>query len=96
MNEMKKVTKAQVKAMARKNGTVDVMLFPSNCGPANTTWIRPFDIKVCSTPDQEGFYVPSAFDHEDHDFESIVDWYAVFNCDAEVGKRVHYYVQEGK
>lgn len=90
---MKKVTKAQVKAIQKRLETwqhLEVTLFPSNCGPSNTVWVKGYTV----TLGRDGVW--DAELKEFQDFESIVNSFSYYNCNAELGKRVHYYIEEAE
>lgn len=81
---MKKLTKSQVRALFKKSLNTTVLLFPSNCGPSNTTWVR--GVK----------YNPSNYDISyqelDEHFARFINEFSYYNCNNELGNRVHYYV----
>ena len=88
---MRKVTKSQLIALAKKHGKIKALMFPSNCGPSNTTWVKGCEVDVRVN---EG----TAF-HFGHDgapilFDSFIDSFKYFNCGAQLGRRVHYYIEE--
>lgn len=78
---MRKITKSQVKARIKrlKEGEkLDLTLFPSKCGPFNTVWVKGFEVEVDSL----------------EEFEKIVNSFSYYNCNSELGNRVHFYVKE--
>jgi hypothetical protein len=81
---MKKLTKTQVRKQFSKSLDQTVLLFPSNCGPANTTWVKGFE------------YNPSKYNitykELDNHFNKFINEFSYYNCNAELGKRVHFYM----
>jgi hypothetical protein len=73
---MKKITKTQLKSMLKK-GETKVWLCPSKCYPNAG---HPFNcaIQILLTNDSE--------------LDSIINNFSYYNCDAERGMSVHYYV----
>lgn len=89
---MKKVTKSRVIAQLKKmpeGEILPVTLFPSNCGPANTTWVKGFEIQL-----NNEFLQPAYKDAEFTGFDSLVSDFSYYNCNSELGKRVHFYINE--
>lgn len=88
---MKKITKAQAIAAAKKQGKLEVELYPSNCGPANQTWIKGYkvDLRVNNG---------TAFHFNEQGtpilFDSVINSFSAYNCNSELGNRVHYYINE--
>lgn len=88
---MKKLTKTQVIKKVREQGSLTVELFSSNCSPQNLTWIRGFDIELTFNNNGAVVY----FDGMNHiPFESVIANFQHYNCNAELGNRVHYYIQD--
>lgn len=81
----KKVTKAQVRAMFRKSLNQTVLFFPSNCGPANTTWVK-------GMPYNPTEYNVSYGGLDEH-FNKTINSFSYYNCNSELGKRVHFYIE---
>jgi hypothetical protein len=86
-----KMTKAQVKAILRKLKEqptftdITIAMCPSNCHPAYDYW----DISM-----QWSYH--SDMDKPVSTFDTRVAQYEHYNCNKELGKRVHYYiVKEG-
>lgn len=80
---MNKITKTQVKSIAKKQGEIKVLLCPSNCYPAPT---NPMDISV-----------EKVFTKEDivsEKFEKFLSNFKYYNCNKETGNTVHYYQLE--
>lgn len=100
---MKKVTKTQVKAMVKKlgdNEELKVTLFPSKCGPANTIWVKDYEIELTKEAlnlayPQNEKTSPYLTDFETKltNFDSIINDFAYYNCIPELGKNVHYYIE---
>jgi hypothetical protein len=91
---MKKVTKSQVIAQLKKLNEGDVLpvsLFPSKCGPSNTTWVKGYEVNLYK--DQGEFYQDLSEDGS-KTFDSLIIDFSVYNCNSELGKRVHFYIKE--
>lgn len=88
---MKKLTKSQLIALAKKHGKIKALLFPSNCGPSNTTWVRGVEVDVRVNDGTAFNFMP---DGAPVLFEAFLNSYMVYYCNAELGRRVHYYVEE--
>lgn len=80
---MKKLTKTQVKSIAKKQDAVKVWLCPSKCFPNPDS---PFNIAI-----EKEF---TADDVKTDTFDSFVTTFGHYNCTAETGKTVHYYLIE--
>lgn len=87
---MKKITIAQVRSIAKKEDFVTIQLFPSNCSPANTTWVKGFEVTIFHA---EGQFI-YAVNGETKTLESLVNEFSYYNCNSELGKKVHYYQVE--
>jgi len=88
---MRKLTLAQVKAVAKKNPDgVIVELYPSKFAP-NGMWFTGYQVKVEVLKNQLAYR-----NSEDElvDFEILLGYFMNYNCNAETGKRVHYYLIE--
>jgi hypothetical protein len=83
---MKKVTKTQVRKMFSKSLDQTVSLFPSNCGPQNTTWVQGMEYN----PSKYGI----SYKDLDRHFDKFVNEFQYYNCNNELGKRVHFYINE--
>jgi hypothetical protein len=93
---MKKVTKSQVIAQLKKlegDQELQVSLFPSKCGPANTAWVKGYETSLTKDaltieyPDNEQLKNLTKFD-------SLVNDFSYYNCNSELGNRVHFYINE--
>lgn len=96
--DYRKLTLAQVKALAKQkpNHQIEVVLFPSLCGPANTTWVQGTTLTIHADKQPTGkwtFHVPT---HEDYftSLDAFINTFRYYNCSKELGKRVHYYYSE--
>jgi hypothetical protein len=90
---MKKLTKTQVIAKLKKlneNEVLTVTLFPSKCGPANTTWVKGFE-KELTKQDLIPLYPDSKEIPNLTEFDSLVNDFKYYNCIPELGMRVHFY-----
>lgn len=87
---MKKLTKSQVIAIAKKSPFNNCMvdLYPSNCSPANQTWVKPLTVEVHW---HEGQAVKLYVDGSYKTFDSIINEFQYYNCNSELGNRVHFY-----
>ena len=87
---MRKLTKSQVIAQVKKNGSLTIEMYPSKCGPTNQVWVRGFSFEL--------FYEDGEIVYRNTDdmgtFESLINAFLYYNCNAELGNRVHYYVEE--
>jgi len=81
---MRKLTKAQVRKEFKGSLNKTVLLFPSNCSHANTTWVKGYDYNPSS-------YNLSYSDLESH-FEKTINEFSYYNCNSELGNRVHFYM----
>jgi hypothetical protein len=93
---MKKVTKAQVIAKLKKLNEGEILpvtLFPSKCGPSNTTWVQGFT-KELTKQDLLPLYPDSKEIPDLTGLDSLVNNYQYYNCIPELGKRVHFYINE--
>jgi hypothetical protein len=93
---MKKVTKMQVVSKLKKlneGESLPVTLFPSNCGPSNTVWVQGFE-KELSKHDLVPLYPDSKEIPDLTGFDSLVNDFSYYNCNKELGKRVHFYINE--
>lgn len=92
---MQKLTKTQVKALAKVKGAVTVELYPSKCGPANQVWVKGYELTIYHNPkaeEEERFFTKSS--SIDMPFDERIQDFAYYNCIPELGKRVHYYLKE--
>lgn len=78
---MKKLTKTQVKAQAKKLGNVTVWLCPSNCLPDPN---NPLTIAIQKAV--------TANDVLSDKFDNFISTFSYYNCNKETGKTVHYYI----
>jgi hypothetical protein len=103
---MKKVTKSQVISKLKKlneGESLTVSLFPSNCGPANTVWVQGYE-KELTKDDLNllyGHIKPEVLEKHVTDVEksltkldSLVNDFQYYNCNNELGMRVHFYINE--
>lgn len=81
---MKKLTKTQVRKQLSKSLNQTVLLFPSKCGPANTTWVKGFEYN----PSKQGI----SYKELDKHFERTINEFSYYNCNSELGNRVHFYM----
>jgi len=84
---MKKLTKAQVKALIKKQGTVKVWLCPSKAFPNPS---HPFN--VAGQYDLSSYTLPNLNSKLDH-FDRYVNEFQYYNCNSELGNSVHYYIE---
>lgn len=76
-----KVDKAKARKTYDKGETV--WLLPSNVRfDFNSTWVRPYKISVKTCYGNE--------------FDNIINEFAYYNCNSELGKSVHYYINSGE
>lgn len=90
IGEWTKVTKSQVVARAKKlqdGEKLDVAICSNKIMPF-TMWNCQFEFQV----DKNLIRVDRA-DHDGYTLEKTVNNYMVYNCDAERGHNVHYYVK---
>jgi hypothetical protein len=80
---MKKITKTQVKALLNRmeeDQTLNVFFTSSKTHLAGfKCWVQPFEIKLNSNIDE---------------FEKTINEFSFYNCNAEMGNRVHFYIKE--
>lgn len=81
---MRKLTKTQVRKEFKKSLNKTVLLFPSNCGPSNTTWVKGIEYN----PSNYGVTYKNLDDH----FNKFINEFSYYNCNSELGNRVHYYM----
>lgn len=88
---MRKLTKSQVIALAKKVDKLEVELYPSNCSPLNQMWVQGYkvDLRI-----NEG--TPFHFNQQGTPilFDSVINSFSAFNCNYELGNRVHFYVKD--
>ena len=77
---MKKITKTQVKSIAKKEGSIKVWLCPSKCYPSPE---NPFNVAL-----EKEFTSEEVLNGK---FEMYLQTFSYYNCDSELGKTVHYY-----
>jgi hypothetical protein len=88
---MRKLTLAQVKAVAKKNPDgVEIELYPSKVRP-NNSWVTGYPVKV-EVVDGELFY--RDLDDDLAPFSVMLAYFETYNTGFELGKRVHYYLIE--
>lgn len=85
-----KLTKTQVIATVRKHGKIEVDLYPSNCSPANKTWVQGM---TCDLKLSNNGYPVYNDGLNDINFDTLIANFAHHNCNSELGRRVHYYVE---
>jgi hypothetical protein len=90
-NMFKKLTKTQVKALVKKEGTLDIALVPSNVYPDyNNPWVKPMDFILAS--DREGnVHQISETNYSMRTFDNLINEFSYYNCNNELGNRVHFY-----
>ena len=91
-NQWRKITLAQVKAIARKEGQVTVYLVPSKCHPSNATWVQPTEFNVEYIPSTKQFLKVTP--NSGGLLAAHLDGFRYYNCNAELGNRIHYYLKE--
>lgn len=82
---MEKLTKSQVVSKIKKEGKWTGWVVPSKSYPNPG---HPFNLAVKKT-----FYAYDIVDTKD--FEKFLNEFSYYNCNAEVGKNIHFYM-EGK
>lgn len=90
---MKKLTKTQVIALAKKRGDqiTNVELYPSKCGPANQVWVKGMNIALTApSVSKDSIYTENGTTA----FERDINNFSYYNCNSELGKRVHFYVKD--
>lgn len=85
---MKKLTISQVKAMFKKNTNRTIWMVPSKSFPNPG---HPFNMAISYNPTK--YSLPGLKSVMEH-FDKQVTLFRVYNCNAEVGNRVHFYVEE--
>jgi len=75
---MEKLTLTQVKSLIKKNECAFIRLVPSKMSPVGM-WRLWHDTEITETTTVE-------------EFEKIVNSFSWYNCTAETGKCVHYYL----
>jgi hypothetical protein len=88
---MKKVTKAQVMTHLKKlkgEEEIQVSLFPSNCGPGNAHFLG-YDIHL-----KNEYLLPKYPGSKITCLDSLINEFVHYNCNNELGKRVHFYINE--
>ena len=89
---MKKLTKTQVLALAKKNPDgVLIELYPSKFAP-NGMWFSGYQVKVEAVEGE--LYYRRSEDDALAPFNVLLDYFMNYNCSTETGKRVHYYLIE--
>lgn len=90
---MKKLTKTQVIARAKQNPDDGVLieLYPSKCGPANTTWVQGYPVRVYYK-DGQAVYMSDSWGYQL--FNELLTYFETYNCNSELGKTIHYYLTE--
>jgi hypothetical protein len=80
---MKKITKSQVKALLKKleqDQKLKVNFTSSKTHLAGfKCWVQPFEIELSNDLDE---------------FEKTINEFSYYNCNAEMGNRVHFYIKE--
>jgi hypothetical protein len=89
MHNYKKLTKSQVIAQVKKTGKIEVDLYPSNCSPRNQTWVQGMSVDL-KLVDNAVMYNDGM---NDISFDSVINNFSHYNCNNELGKRVHYYIE---
>jgi hypothetical protein len=84
-----KLTKSQVIATVRKHGKIEVDLYPSNCSPANNTWVRGMTVDLKSHQWNNSVLYNDGLN--DIHFDVLIANFMHHNCNGELGRRVHYY-----
>lgn len=75
-----KITKAQVKSIAKKEGVIKVWLCPSNCYPNPSS---PSNIAIEKEFSKDEILTGK--------FEKFLSIFKYYNCNKETGNTVHYY-----
>lgn len=81
--KLKKVTKSQVEAKLRKGEAVTVWLCPSKAYPNIG---HPFNCAIR--------FIWTPIDFLGLEVQRNINSFAYYNCNAELGKTVHYYLEE--
>lgn len=75
---LKKVTKATIKALIKKEGKANFIICPSKCFP---NFGHPFnmacEVTACSV----------------EELEKKINSFVYYNCNNELGNRVHFYIK---
>lgn len=85
MSNLTKQTKSQVVAHIKKHGVWHGFLCPNRCFPHPN---HPFNLAM----ETEVVAADLTFD----EFENTINQFMYYNCNAETGHRVHYYLKEEK
>lgn len=86
---MEKLTKSQVIARVKRQGSLTIELYPSNCGPSNQTWVRGYEVELFF---EDGVVIQRTAD-DMSTFEALINSFTYYNCGTQLGKRVHYYAK---
>lgn len=87
---MEKITKSQVKARMKKleaGEKLSLWLCPSNCYPNIG---HPFNCAINVELEKDGEWLQDTEEHRSLD--SLINSFSYYNCNAELGNRVHYYI----
>lgn len=87
-----KVTKSQVKARMKRLGAGEklvVWLCPSKCRPNPD---HPFNVAYRAVLEKYGEWLPDSGKYRSFDY--LVDSFAYYNCNNELGNTVHFYIEE--
>ena len=76
---MKKVNKTTARKMY--NNGVTIYLLPSNVG-LNSVWVSPCPV---NNIDNNAIYSPRSFD-------AVINEFEYYNCNNELGRYTHYYI----
>lgn len=91
---MKKLTKTQVKALAKLNGKVSIEMYPSKTFRSGyKTWVDGFKTDVFVTPSRNEFYTVDSLGN-DSSFDNEINHFANYSCNNELGNTVHYYLKD--
>ena len=71
------------KNTARKlfNEGRELVIIPSNCSP-NGAWVKGY--RICKN------------NLENSDFDRLINEFEYYNCNGELGRYTHYYIEEGR
>lgn len=77
---LEKITKTQLKSIAKKEGEIKVWLCPSKCYPNPS---NPFNVAIEKLFTKDDILTEK--------FEKYLSNFKYYNCDKETGNTVHYY-----
>ncbi|PFT50759.1 MULTISPECIES: hypothetical protein [Bacillus cereus group] len=90
-----KITKAQVKSIIKKEGAFKGLLCPSKSFP---NMGHPFNMAIPVEWTQDDLKTVDVLGNEKEgelsNMERKINEFTYYNCSAEVGKSVHYYIEK--